>query len=169
VRVRGGGDPEFGGLLRQRGPPADPQLAVLPVAEELVALAGGPGPDVQRGVVAGAGGPHDQHAVRVVVAGEPDKVAAGPERVGGVVRPYLLPPGRDHQGVLRERGREGGPARGVPIRLRRGRHLPRQLSPSGTHELEELLRKLGIVRGLAGLAGPRGTVALLGHGSYRTP
>ena len=99
-------------------------------AEELVGVAGRAGPHVERRVVPGAVRAQHQHAVRVVLAGQVDEVAARPERVVGVVGPDLLAAGRDHQRLAGERRGQRGPALGVVGHLGAGRDGERGVAPA---------------------------------------
>ncbi len=141
----GGLHAQFGGAFAQRRAAAHPELAVA-AAEELVVVPGRARPQVEHRVVPGAVGAQNQHAVRLVVAGEVREVAARPERVGGVVGAGLLRAGGDHQGLAREGGGQSGPALGVvrDLRPRGGRQLG--VAPPVTHEGEESLREGRIVR-----------------------
>ncbi len=86
------------GDLLQRGPAAGPELAVLPVAEELVGLARAARPGVEHRLAA----LDDQHGVAGLVAAEIGVRGLGAEAVVGVVGADLEPAGRDHQPLAGE-------------------------------------------------------------------
>ena len=98
------------GDLVQRGAAADPQLAVLAVAEELVGVAGGAGPRVEDGLAV----LDHQHGVAGLVAGEVGVRGVGAEPVVGVVGAHLEGAGGQHQPLA-------GEHLGQPARRRRRR------------------------------------------------
>ena len=87
------------GDLLQRRTAAGPQLAVLPVAEELVGVARG----ARTGVEDGLAVVDHQHGVAGLVAGEVGVRGVGAEAVVGVVGAHLVGAGREHQPLARER------------------------------------------------------------------
>ena len=93
-------------LLQRRAAPG-PQLAVLPVAEELVGLARGARPGVEHRLAV----LDHQHGVAGLVAGEVGVGGVGAEPVVGVVRAHLVGAGRQHQPLARERLGQPRPAR----------------------------------------------------------
>ena len=92
------GQAQRGGDLVGGGTAPDPQLAVLAVAEELVGVARGPRPGVQRGLAV----LDHQHGVAGLVAGEVGVRGVRPEPVVGVVGPDLVAAGGQHQPLARE-------------------------------------------------------------------
>ena len=117
------------GDLAQRRAAAGPQLAVLPVAEELVGVARRARPGVEDGLAV----VDDQHGVAGLVAGEVGVRGVGAEAVVGVVGAHLEGAGRQHEPLARERlgepraarcgarrrpGAAGGRARGRPSPVR---------------------------------------------------
>ena len=119
-------DAEGVGDLLQRRAAAGPQLAVLPVAEELVGVALGAGPGVEHRLAV----LDDQDRVAGLVAGEVGVGGVGPEAVVGVVRAHLVGAGRQHQPVVGERLGELRAARGGPVGHRVPRHVERRGRPS---------------------------------------
>src|SRR5205085_9520174 len=113
-------------------PAADPQLAVHPVAEEVVGVPWRAWPYVQHRLPAW---PDDQYRVRVVLAGQVREVAARPEPVVRVVGPDRWRTAGDDQRVAGERLGDRGPALGVLRRLGKRRHIEGPVPPAGTHEL----------------------------------
>ena len=103
------------GDLLQRRAAADPQLAVLPVAEELVGVARGARAGVEHRLAV----LDDQHGVAGLVAGEVGVGGVGAEAVVGVVGAHLEAAGRQHQPLAGER--LGQPLRGARRPSRRDR------------------------------------------------
>ena len=98
------------GDLLQRGAAADPQLAVLPVAEELVGRALRPRSRVEHGLAV----LDHEYGVAGLVAAEVGVGGVAAEPVVGVVGPHLEGAGGQHQPLAREGLREALPAgRGV--------------------------------------------------------
>ena len=151
------GQPERGGHLVQRRTPARPELAVLPVAEELVGVARGARPCVEHRVAV----LDDQHGVARLVAGEVRVGRVRAEPVVGVVRPHLVRAGRQHQPLARKRlGQRGASARGVlGDGVARKVELP--VSPACPHEPLPGLGNLWVVRLCLGGGGLRS--GLLAH------
>ncbi len=101
-------EPERADDLVQRRTSAGPQLAVLPVAEELVGLARGPGPRVEHGLAV----LDDQHRVAGLVAAQVGVRGVRTEAVVGVVGAHLEGAGGDHQPLAGEGlGQPGTPRR----------------------------------------------------------
>ncbi len=86
----------------QRRAATGPQLAVLPVAEELVGVSLGAGAGVEDGLAV----LDDEHGVAGLVAAEVGVGGVGAEPVVGVVGTHLVGAGREHQPLARERLRE---------------------------------------------------------------
>ena len=124
------GQPQRGGHLVQRGAAAGPQLAVLPVPEELVGLAGGARPRIEHGLAV----LDDEHGVAGLVAGVVGVRGVGAEPVVGVVGPHLVAARGQHQPLAGERLGEPGTAVGGELgdRVRRQVELP--VAPAGAHE-----------------------------------
>ena len=118
-----------GDLLRRRAAPG-PQLAVLPVAEELVGVALGAGPGVEHRLAV----LDDQDGVGGLVPGEVGVGGVGPEAVVGVVRAHLVGAGRQHQPVVGEGLGELRAARGGPVGHRVPRHVEPAITPALAHE-----------------------------------
>ena len=133
--------PQRAGDLVRRGPAPGPQLAVLPVAEELVGLARGP----RVGRRAPPAVLDDQDRVGGLVAGVVGVGGVGPEAVVGVVGPHLVATRRQHQALAREGLGEPGPALGRGPRHRVGRQVELALAPALPHELGPGGGHLGVV------------------------
>ncbi len=154
------------GDLVQRGPAADPQLAVLPVAEELVggALRARAGVEDALAVV------DDEYGVAGEVAREVGVRGVGAEAVVGVVGPHLETAGRQHEALAREGlGQPLPPGRGV---RRDGvrRQVQLAVAPALAHEGgvglgDGRVVRLGVQRGLRRLLDGRvdGVRCLFAH------
>ena len=118
-----------GDLLRGRAS-SGPQLAVLPVAEELVGVA----LRARAGVEHGLAVVDDQHGVGGLVAGEVRVGGVGPEPVVGVVGAHLVGARRQHQPLAGERLGQLGAPRGRRVGDRVARHLERAVAPALAHE-----------------------------------
>ena len=147
-----------GDLLRRRAA-AGPQLAVLPVAEELVGVALGPGTGVEHRLAV----LDHQHGVGGLVAREVGVRGVGTEAVVGVVGAHLVGAGRQHQPVVGERRRELGAPLGGPVGHRVPRHVELAVAPALAHEGGVGGRHGGVVRlGLGLLTGVGGGLDGLG-------
>ena len=135
--------PERGRDLVQRRAPAGPQLAVRPVAEELVGLARGARPRVEHRLAV----LDDEHRVAGLVAGQVGVRGVRAEPVVGVVGAHLEVAGRDDQPLAGEQVGQPLPALGRPRGHRVRREVELAVAPAGAHER-------GVRRGHPG----RGTV-----------
>ena len=123
-------DAERVGDLVQRRAAPDPQLAVLPVAEELVGVARRARPRVEHRLAV----LDDQHGVAGLVAGEVGVGGVGAEPVVGVVGAHLERAGRQHQPLA---GEHRGQLRAAPAaRSATGwrRQVELAVAPAGPHE-----------------------------------
>ena len=111
--------PERGRDLAQRRAPAGPQLAVLPVPEELVGVPRRARPGEQRGLAV----LDHEHGVAGLVAAEVRVRGVRPEPVVGVVRADLVGARGQHQPLAGEHAgeRRAAPGRGL------GDRVPRQV------------------------------------------
>ena len=142
------------GDLLQRRAASGPELAVLPVAEELVGLAGGARPGVEHALAV----LDHEHGVGGEVAGEVGVRGVGAEAVVGVVGAHLVGAGRQHQALAGEGG-------GEPLATGRGevcdrvaRQVELAVAPAGAHEGGVGLRHRRVVR-----LGPGLGLRLLAH------
>ena len=146
----------------QRRAAAGPELAVLPVAEELVGLAGGAGPGVEHGLAV----VDDQHCVAGLVAGEVGVRGVGTEPVVGVVGAHLVGAGRQHQPLAGEGLRERRSTLGGRTGDRLDRQVEVAVAPALAHEGgvgggDSRVVRLGL--GLCGLG------VVLAHPAHSTP
>ena len=157
------------GDLLQRRASAHPQLAVLPVAEELVGVAIRAGASVEDALAA----VDDQHGVAGLVAAEVGVGGVGAEPVVGVVGPHLeAARGQDETFAREGLGEPLTTSRGVR-RDRVGRELQLAVTPALAHEGgvrrgHGRVVRLGVQHGLAGLVGGR-VGGLFAHARKPTP
>ena len=156
------------GDLLQRRAAADPQLAVLPVAEELVGVALRARARVEDALAV----LDDQHGVAGLVAAEVGVGGVGAEAVVGVVGPHLEGARGQHQALAGERlGEPLTTSRGVR-RDRVGREVELAVAPALAHEGgvrrgHGRVVRLGVHQRLAGLVGGRVGVCSLTAESLR--
>ena len=129
-RCAGSRTPSEAEISLQRRAAAGPELAVLPVAEELVGLARAARPGVEDGLAA----LDHEHRVAGLVAAEVGVRGLGPEPVVGVVGADLEAARRDHQSLARELLGQPLAASPRPRRDRVGRQVELAVAPAGAHE-----------------------------------
>ena len=168
-------DAERVGELAEGRAAPDPQLAVLTVAEELVAVAAGAGPRVEHGLAV----LDHQHGVAGLVAGEVGVRRVGAELVVGVVGPHLERAGGQHQPLAGEHPGQLLAAYGGAVGHRLAGQVELAVAPAGPHEggvglgdgrvvgLDVQL-SCGLRVVLAGRAGGLGC-GLLAHARHSTP
>ncbi len=142
--------------LAQRRAAAGPQLAVLPVPEELVGLARGARPRVEHRLAV----LDDEHRVAGLVAGQVGVRGVRPEAVVGVVGAHLEAAGRDDQPLAGEGSASRARRRGRPGGHGVRRQVELAVAPARAHE-----GGVGLGHGLVVALGAGGRVGVvLGNG-----
>lgn len=101
---------------------------------------------IQHGVVSGTRRVQHEHRVWLLVTGQPEEVTAAPERVRRAERTRADVTRRDHQGVSRECRRQQCSTLSEILDLGNRSEVDILVPPARQHEVEELPRKLRVVR-----------------------